>query len=91
MPVELLQRLITTVADAVGTDLFLVKGVLAVVLVCLLCGLMGSLVVGNRMAFFSDAMAHCAFAGVALGYLSLAGSSPATRRTGRRPAGWYRW
>jgi zinc transport system permease protein len=28
---------------------------------------MGALVVGNRMAFFSDALAHCAFAGVALG------------------------
>ena len=30
---------------------------------------MGSLVVGNRMAFFSDALAHCAFAGVGLGLL----------------------
>ena len=47
------------------------KGVLAVVLVCLLCGMVGSLVVGNRMAFFTDAMAHCAFAGVALGFLSV--------------------
>ena len=31
--------------------------------------MVGALVVGNRMAFFSDAMAHCAFAGVALGIL----------------------
>jgi zinc transport system permease protein len=30
---------------------------------------MGSLVVGNRMAFFSDALAHCAFAGVGFGLL----------------------
>jgi zinc transport system permease protein len=33
--------------------------------------MLGSMVVGNRMAFFSDAMAHCAFAGVSLGYLSV--------------------
>src|ERR1700752_3784228 len=46
-----------------------VKGLLAVVLVCLICGAVGSLVVGNRMAFFSDALAHCAFAGIGLGLL----------------------
>jgi zinc transport system permease protein len=45
------------------------KGLLAVLLVGLICGAVGSLVVGNRMAFFSDALAHCAFAGVALGLL----------------------
>ena len=39
------------------------------VTVCFICGGMGSLVVGNRMAFFSDALAHCAFAGVGLGLL----------------------
>jgi zinc transport system permease protein len=52
-------------------------GVLATLLVCLICGAMGSLVVGNRMAFFSDALAHCAFAGVGLGLLIciLAGAS----------------
>lgn len=48
---------------------FNVSGLLAVILVCLICGAVGSLVVGNRMAFFSDALAHCAFAGVALGLL----------------------
>src|SRR5215468_2578840 len=46
-----------------------VRGTLAVLLVGLVCGAVGSLVVGNRMAFFSDALAHCAFAGVALGFL----------------------
>jgi zinc transport system permease protein len=35
----------------------------------LACGLVGSLVVGSRMAFFSDALAHCAFAGVSVGFL----------------------
>jgi zinc transport system permease protein len=46
-----------------------VQGLLAVILVGLICGSIGSMVVGNRMAFFSDALAHCAFAGVALGIL----------------------
>jgi zinc transport system permease protein len=44
-----------------------VRGLLAVLFVCLICGAMGALVVGNRMAFFSDALAHCAFAGVGIG------------------------
>jgi zinc transport system permease protein len=46
-----------------------VMGLLATLLVCLVCGAMGALVVGNRMAFFSDALAHCAFAGIGLGLL----------------------
>jgi zinc transport system permease protein len=45
-------------------------GLLAVILVSLVCGAVGSLVVGNRMAFFSDALAHTAFAGIALGFLT---------------------
>jgi zinc transport system permease protein len=48
---------------------FNIRGMLAVILVSLVCGAVGSLVVGNRMAFFSDALAHCAFAGIALGLL----------------------
>jgi zinc transport system permease protein len=39
------------------------------VIVALVCGLVSSMVVTNRMAFFSDALAHCAFAGVALGFI----------------------
>ncbi|HXG11412.1 MAG TPA: metal ABC transporter permease [Gemmataceae bacterium] len=48
---------------------FQVRSLLAVLLASLVCGAVGSLVVGNRMAFFSDALAHCAFAGIALGFL----------------------
>jgi zinc transport system permease protein len=48
---------------------FELAALLSVVLICALCGMVGALVVGNRMAFFSDAMAHCAFAGVSLGLL----------------------
>jgi zinc transport system permease protein len=71
MPVEWASSLISQLANMLGTELFVVKGVIAILLVCGLCGMLGSMVVGNRMAFFSDAMAHCAFAGVALGYLSV--------------------
>jgi zinc transport system permease protein len=41
----------------------------AINLVCLICGALGALIVGNRMSFFSDALAHCAFAGIGLGLL----------------------
>jgi zinc transport system permease protein len=71
MPAEWMEQFIGFLSGAFDAPFFVVKGVLAVLLVCTLCGMVGSLVVGNRMAFFSDAMAHCAFAGVALGYLSL--------------------
>src|SRR4051812_36802401 len=71
MPDALMADLIKWLALQFGTDLFVVRAVLTLVTLCLLCGMVGSLVVGNRMAFFSDAMAHCAFAGVALGYISV--------------------
>ena len=48
---------------------FIVRGSIAILLVSLICGGVGSLVVSNRMSFFSDALAHCAFAGVAFGLL----------------------
>lgn len=44
-------------------------GFISVMLVSLICGAVSSLVLSNRMAFFSDALAHFAFAGVALGIL----------------------
>lgn len=55
-----------------------VRGLLAILLIGFICGSVGSLVVGNRMAFFSDALAHCAFAGVGLGLLLglVTGASP---------------
>ncbi len=46
-----------------------VRALLALILVSICAGAVGSLVVGGRMAFFSDALAHCAFAGVSLGFL----------------------
>ena len=58
-------------AAVLGTDTFTLNPLLAVILVGLTCGLVGSSVVGNRMAFFSDAMAHTAFAGIAFAYLGM--------------------
>jgi zinc transport system permease protein len=45
------------------------RALLALILVSLNCGAVGSLVVGGRMAFFSDALAHCAFASVTIGFV----------------------
>jgi zinc transport system permease protein len=52
-----------------GTPL-MVYALLAIVLLSLICGSVGPLVVGNRMAFFSDALAHCSLAGVGFGFLA---------------------
>lgn len=59
------------VASMLGVTTFFLNPLLAITLVGLTCGLVGSLVVGNRMAFFSDAMAHTAFAGIGLALLGI--------------------
>lgn len=48
---------------------FMRTALLGVLLVAPLFALMGTLVVNNRMAFFSDAIGHASLAGVALGVL----------------------
>jgi zinc transport system permease protein len=45
------------------------SAMIALLLVSLACGAVGSLVVGGRMAFFSDALAHSSFAGVSIGFV----------------------
>jgi zinc transport system permease protein len=64
--------------DTFATYGYNVRGILATLVVCFVCGALGTLVVGNRMSFFSDALAHCAFAGVGLGLVIcvLTGSIP---------------
>src|SRR5437773_5448495 len=74
LPVEGLEWVIETFCrfwpeDTMLTHPTVVRSLIATLLVCFICGAMGSLVVGNRMAFFSDALAHCAFAGVGFGLL----------------------
>lgn len=71
MDFEWLTSLINSTATTFGVMSVDVKAFVVVVLVGTICGAVGSLVVGNRMAFFSDALAHCAFAGIALGMLGL--------------------
>ena len=56
-------------ARALGVAAFELRALLAVVFITGACGLVSALVVGNRMAFFSDAMSHCAFAGISLGLI----------------------
>jgi zinc transport system permease protein len=73
-PEHWLDRIINAVAALGEPGSFLwfgynLRALLALVLVSLICGAVGSLVVGGRMAFFSDALAHCAFAGVSIGFL----------------------
>jgi zinc transport system permease protein len=46
-----------------------VHALLALLLVAVCCGAVGALIVGGRMAFFSDALSHCAFAGISIGFL----------------------
>ncbi len=48
---------------------FMVRGLLAAVLVGLLCGIVGCFVVLRGMAFFGDAMSHSILPGIAVGYL----------------------
>jgi len=65
-----------------------VRAVLAVLLVSLTCGIVGSLVIGHRMAFFSDAMAHTAFAGVSLALLGIILATGATSGKEVEPYFW---
>jgi zinc transport system permease protein len=48
---------------------FNIYATIGILLTCIVCGGIGGLVVGNRMAFFSDALSHCAFTGVSLGFI----------------------
>ncbi|MCX7971073.1 MAG: metal ABC transporter permease, partial [Negativicutes bacterium] len=54
---------------------FMQNGLLAVVLIAPALAMLGTAVVNNRLAFFSDALGHSAYTGVALGVL-LAGWGP---------------
>lgn len=51
---------------------FIRRAMAAVLLIAPICGMAGVYVVNFRMAFFSDAISHSAFAGVALGFLGAA-------------------
>src|SRR5262249_52333431 len=59
---------------------------LALVLVSLCCGAVGALIVSSRMAFFSDALAHSAYAGVTIGFVLFV-----TLLTGRSENEFWDW
>ncbi len=48
---------------------FMVNAVLAILIIAPLMGILGTMAVNNKMAFFSDALGHSALTGVALGVL----------------------
>lgn len=46
---------------------FMKNAFIAIILVALLFGILGTMVVSNKMAFFADALGHGAFTGIAIG------------------------
>ncbi len=48
---------------------FMVNAFVAILLIAPLMGILGTMAVNNKMAFFSDALGHSAFTGIALGVL----------------------
>src|ERR1044071_1188426 len=60
---------------------FMQRGVVAAVLVGIVCAIVGTYVVLRGMAFFGDALAHTILPGIALGYLFSGG--------GREPLFWW--
>src|SRR5512141_2451952 len=53
---------------------FMVRGMVAAVLVGIVCAVVGTYVVLRGMAFFGDALAHTILPGIALGYLISGGA-----------------
>jgi manganese/iron transport system permease protein len=60
---------------------FMLRGMLAAVLVGIMCAVVGTYVVLRGMAFFGDALAHTILPGIALGYLVTGGA--------REPLFWW--
>jgi zinc transport system permease protein len=50
-----------------ANHIFMKNALLAILLITPLFGLLGTMVVSNRMAFFSDSLGHGAFTGIAIG------------------------
>ena len=52
-----------------STYLFMKNAFLAILLITPLFGLVGTMIVNNRLAFFSDALGHSALTGIAIGVM----------------------
>lgn len=48
---------------------FMKNAFIAILLIAPLFGLVGTMIVNNKMSFFSDAMGHCALTGIAIGIM----------------------
>jgi zinc transport system permease protein len=70
---------------------FNIQALLALVLVSLSCGAIGSLVIGGRMAFFSDALAHCSFAGISIGFLLFLFFGPLLGYSAKSETSFWSW
>ncbi len=73
-----------TLIDFLTTPLqyeFMMRGMIAAVLVGIICAVVGTFVVLRGMAFFGDALAHTILPGIALGYLVSGGA--------REPLFWW--
>ncbi len=66
---ELVYNIFSALPFAWADYKFMVNALLAVVLIAPLMGILGTMAVNNKMAFFSDALGHSAFTGIALGVL----------------------
>lgn len=85
---DTLDQWLYDLATALGVTTFFLNPLVAITLIGLTCGMVGSLVVGNRMAFFSDAMAHTAFAGIGLALLGIVLASGAANAIQAAPHLW---
>lgn len=68
---EPIKQTVYWLADQLRVSLTDIRPPVGLLCVAVACGACGSLVVGNRMAFFSDAMAHTAVAGVTVAVLGM--------------------
>jgi len=67
---EIWYKIVDLILPFAWSELFFMKNaLLAVLLITPLFGLLGTLVVNNKMAFFADALGHSALTGIAIGVI----------------------
>lgn len=68
--IDTLYQIISTLLPFAWTEhMFMKNALIGVFLLTPLLGILSTMVVSNRMAFFSDSLGHAAFTGVAVGFL----------------------
>lgn len=70
MSMEWFYRLVDTLLPFQWTEFgYMKNALLAIILITPLFGLVGTMIVNNKMAFFSDALGHSALTGIAIGVM----------------------